>query len=273
MGKLEYPFRSRQILQSVHPKIAELDSGGEVLPDQFGRRSRQQRLPPMADGAQSGAPVHHRPIEVGIALLHIPGMDRDPHRQGDGQRPGLGRNGSLQLQGSGDRRCRAVEDAEGAVALTLGLDQPPPMVGYRLRHQAIMASQGSFHRLMVGFPQAGRAFDIGKQEGKRHQPEVGWQIGRRASMAADDSPALSLPPQAPVGLVSVRAIGVKAPLEHHQPTWRRSSSTVLESDEAVEQSGFACTAWNQVAKTHPFAPDARARPGETPGRTALALDT
>jgi hypothetical protein len=51
------------------------------------------------------------------------------------------------------------------------------MVGYRLRHQAIMASQGSFHRLMVGFPQAGRAFDIGEQEGKRHRPEVGWRIG------------------------------------------------------------------------------------------------
>jgi hypothetical protein len=208
----------------------------------------------MADGAQSGAPVHDRPIEVGIALLHIPGMDRDPHRQGDGQRPGLGRNGSLQLQGGGDRRCRAVEDAEGAVALTLGLDQPPPMVGYRLRHQAIMASQGSLHRLMVGFPQAGRAFDIGEQEGKRHRPEVGWRIGCRASMAADDSPALSLPSQAPVGLVERSGNRGQGALGTSSAHLAAQLFHCPGAEEAVEQSGFACTAWDEVAKNASLRP-------------------
>jgi hypothetical protein len=125
---------------------------------------------------------------------------------------------------------------------------------------------------MVGFPQAGRAFDIGEQEGKRHRPEVGWRIGCRASMAADDSPALSLPPQAPVGSVERPAIGVKARLEHHQPTWRRSSSTVPGSDEAVKQSGLCLYRLGRGAKNASLRPYARARPRER--RSArLALDT
>jgi len=53
---------------------------------------------------------------------------------------------------------------------------------------------------------------------------------------------------------------------------RRTGSAILESRTRGRVTRLACTAWNEVAKlrTHPLAPDARARPGETPLRTALS---
>jgi hypothetical protein len=64
----------------------------------------------------------------------------------------------LQLQGGDDRRRRAVEDTNGAVALTLGLYQAPSVVDHHRGDKPIMGGEGSRHRLVVLFlPQAGRA--------------------------------------------------------------------------------------------------------------------
>jgi hypothetical protein len=86
----------------------------------------------------------------------------------------------LQLQGGGDRRRRAVEDTEAAVTLTLGLDQAPSVVDHHRGDQPIMGGEGSCHRLVVLFPQAGRAFDVGEYKGEGHQPEgrgSGFKVG------------------------------------------------------------------------------------------------
>ena len=110
----------------MHAKLAKIRPLGKVPPHQLGGHRRHQHLAAMADSPQPGAPVHHRPIEVSLALLHLPGMYRHPHCQRGGEWPGLGGKNSLQLQGGGDRLGWAGEDAEGAVALPFGLDQAPP---------------------------------------------------------------------------------------------------------------------------------------------------
>jgi hypothetical protein len=45
------------------------------------------------------------------------------------------------------------------------------MVGNRPRHLPIVGGQGRTHRLAMGFPETGRALDVGEHKGERHQRE------------------------------------------------------------------------------------------------------
>jgi hypothetical protein len=132
----------------------------------------------MADGPQPGAAVHDRPVEVGLALLDLPGMDRDSHRQRCRQRPRLGGKDPLQLQGGGDRLRRAGEDAEGAVALPLALTSRPPWSAtacdtrrsWRARAPAIAWRSASHRRVEPSTSVSSKVNVISPKVGPRNPP-------------------------------------------------------------------------------------------------------
>jgi hypothetical protein len=98
--------------------------------------------------------------------------------------------------------------------------------------------------------------------------------GTSAATATPPGPTTTPVPQRsmrPIHCCMVSFVGA-----HRQPSLNAGRGRGLLHDSALvaypDRQGSAEGASGRTVRTHPFAPYGRARPGETPVRTALALD-
>jgi hypothetical protein len=90
-------------------------------------------------------------------------VQRDAHPQLGARRPFLGAKAGLNLAGCLQCAGGVLEgDAEGVAD---GLEDAAAVALDRRGEQDVVALQGNTHGLRLALPQAGRAFDVGKQEG------------------------------------------------------------------------------------------------------------
>jgi hypothetical protein len=79
------------------------------------------------------------------------------------QRPGLARKILLRAKRRGDRVDGRVE--RGAHAVARVFEQHAAVGLDRARHDLVVAAHGLLHNVGRGFPQTGRALQVGEQEG------------------------------------------------------------------------------------------------------------
>ena len=170
MAQLVHVLGSREISQSVNAHVVEGDAGGQVVDHEIVRGVRQQRLRPVRDAAQPGAPVDRAAHVVArVALLHGPRV----HRQAHTERPRVVGPVELQRECALDGIRRACEGRDEAVALAL-LDRKYATVpGNRLDDERGEARDRVAHLSRARLPEHGGAFDVAQQQrdgpnGKSH---------------------------------------------------------------------------------------------------------
>ena len=137
--QLEDALGTGQVLEPVHPQIAQAGALRQSLDRQVGRRLGQHRLAPMRHRHKPGRPVHRRTEIVAVALLHLAGMQAHPHPQDAPLRPTLTAQPSCASSAAPKPVASTVKGGRepipdrGEHPATMGLDARP--------HDLVMAGQ------------------------------------------------------------------------------------------------------------------------------------
>jgi hypothetical protein len=101
--QLENALRAAEVLEPVDAEIGERRAGREPVPDQGGRRLRDQDLAAVRDAGQPGGAVDVQAHQAGHGSGGLAGVDAHPDPDVLPARPGVGRQGPLDIH----RRGRA----------------------------------------------------------------------------------------------------------------------------------------------------------------------
>ena len=161
MGELHHLLRPGEVPQPVAAEVGQPGTLRQAVDDEVVRGPGHHRLAAVGEIAQAGRPVHGRAHVVAlVAQLRLAGVEADTEPDG-------GQRGPLQIEGAGHGFGGAGEGDHEAVALALLHGAHPSMAGDRFTEDAIEARHGLGHGLRLGFPQPGRAFDVGQQKRDR----------------------------------------------------------------------------------------------------------
>jgi hypothetical protein len=155
---LEDPFRPPEVFQAVVAQVPEGHVVRQVFADQLGGEPRDHDLAAMGDGLEAGRPVDHRSEVVAAAFLAVAGVQRHPHPDRCGVRPGLRRQGLLDRDRDPEGGWGVVEG--GAEGVTDGFEHVPAGPLDRGPLDLVVAGERDFHLLGVGLPRLGRSLDV-----------------------------------------------------------------------------------------------------------------
>jgi hypothetical protein len=164
------PLGLDQAAQAVHAQVAEVGRLGQGLLDQGPGGVGHDHLPAVARVGDPGRPVHVQAGVVVPAPGALAGVQAHPDPQRVAGRPVVGGQGPLGRQRRPHRRGRAGEDHEEGVSV--GADLDPAGLGDGLAEDGRVLVEDGRVPVAEGLEQAGRALDVGEQEGHRAHGQV-----------------------------------------------------------------------------------------------------
>src|SRR5688572_6252767 len=139
----------------------------------------------MAGGADASGPVHLHPDVVAVPCRGLPDMEAHPDSYVHSLRPRRPGQGELRLGGS--RQCFQWAGEYDEKGIALGSDLGPSVPFEGLPKEEAVPVEGVLIGAGEPLGEAGRAFDVGEEEGmklgraRRHW----WKIGAAAMSSAD----------------------------------------------------------------------------------------
>jgi hypothetical protein len=150
--------------QPVTAEREQRHSLGKLPPRHVAYGGGEKHLSAVPGGEEPGEPVQPRRVVIPVRRrLRRGEMERHPHPQRTGLRPGFGGEGALGRDGGGDgpRRFRQ----SGLKRIADRLEMVAAVGANRLAEDRVMALDGAPHGGPVALPEPGRALDVGEEEG------------------------------------------------------------------------------------------------------------
>ena len=168
MHQLVDALRASEVLQAVVAEIPQRDLIAELVERQIPRRRRHQDLAATGQAAQSRrANDGHPDVVRFVAQPGLTGVDRHPHGDRGGCRPGLALQGSLRIQRPTQGVGGSTECGDDAVAFALLLRANPTVCRDRRVEDLVVTGHGRSHRIGRELPFLRRALDVGEEERDR----------------------------------------------------------------------------------------------------------
>src|SRR3954447_16860979 len=166
-------LRPVEVPKLRRPELAQAHVGGQLAPDQIGRRARQEDLAAMPRVADARGLVHREPDVAVAPEARLPRVNAHADAHGHSIRPLVRRERALSRGYGSDRGARTAEDDEEGIALRPDLDSAQLGEG--------SAQEPVVHGENVPVPvaaeclqQARRPLDVREQERDRARGQ-GWR--------------------------------------------------------------------------------------------------
>ena len=159
-------LRLREVAEAVPAEVEDCGIRRQGVAGETGGGGRNERLPTVASGQESGQPIEARRQVVAARIgCRLAGMDRHPDGERRGRTPFFGRERPLAIQRGRDGAGRGREGGLGGIPDLLEHD-PAVGVGGATEEDEV-ALDGGTRRLPVALPPSRAALDVREQERDR----------------------------------------------------------------------------------------------------------
>ena len=165
MGQLVHALGTSEVLEPVLAQVLQGDLVAELVEGQVARRRRHQHLTPERQAAKPcSTDDGHSDVVRLVTQPGLAGVDRHPHGDRGGRRPGFALQRTLGVERRAQGVGRPAERGNDAVALALLLRANAPVSRDREVEDLVVTGHRDRHLVGRELPLLGRSLDVGEEE-------------------------------------------------------------------------------------------------------------